>query len=338
MAPGAMGPPEMRRPRLPLDRSTADRLAAGQLDPRDAPPGYAAVAHLLHAAAHRPAALGSERIDDALRGQVVAILTADVLAPADLAATTAPLAAVAAAPPTAWSAPEPRTRRVTTRVATLAAVGVLSASGMAAAATGNLPDPAQDAVSRVAGFVGVDLPEGGGDAVPVGTVDDVADPATDPTTDPTAPPAGDGREQDTAARSGPPSADELPPAAGHGSAVSETARSSFDTGREHGQAVSEQARSKSQGNGNSGNGNGNGNGGSGTSTTTPTTVDQDPDPAGTSQPTGRPETPPGQVGRTDPAGVTPGAGAPSSTPGASHGQAGSHGGGPQGRPGGKPAP
>lgn len=48
---------------------------------------------------------------------------------------------------------------VTVKVTAIAAGTVLSMGGVAAAATGNLPDPAQDAVSDVAAHVGVDVPK-----------------------------------------------------------------------------------------------------------------------------------------------------------------------------------
>ena len=44
-------PEDPSQPMVPLDADTAERLLSGRLDPDDAPPGYADVARLLHAAA-----------------------------------------------------------------------------------------------------------------------------------------------------------------------------------------------------------------------------------------------------------------------------------------------
>jgi len=112
-----------------LDDGTAARLLAGDLAPADAPPGYAAVATVLQAAAAspRPAELGGE---DAARA---AFTAARCVGPA------------------------PR-RRHGARVAVLVAVGVLCLGGVAAAATGTLPRSVQSAAHDAFGSVGVSVP------------------------------------------------------------------------------------------------------------------------------------------------------------------------------------
>jgi hypothetical protein len=59
-------PDSSSRPIPPLDDATAERLLSGRLDPDDAPPGYAPVARLLHAAAAPPS-------PDELAGQPAAL-------------------------------------------------------------------------------------------------------------------------------------------------------------------------------------------------------------------------------------------------------------------------
>ena len=119
---------EMPRRTAPtrLDDDTAARLLAGDLAPADAPPGYAAVATVLQAAAAppRPAELDGE---DAAR---------------------AAFRRVGAAPRRGHPA----------RVAVLVAAGVLCLGGVAAAATGTLPRPVQSAAHDAFGSVGVSVP------------------------------------------------------------------------------------------------------------------------------------------------------------------------------------
>jgi hypothetical protein len=167
--------------RTPLDDVTADRLAGGSIDPADAPPGFVQVAEVL--AELRSAPFAASDPDPALLGAMVRAI---------------------------HDSPRPtRTLRMsrfrTTKVATIAAAVVLSTAGVAAAATGTLPDPAQDAVSDAASHVGVDLPAAHDDH-PTGNIDN-------PT------------ERDD-----------------HGVDVSETARTTEASGRDHGRAVSEVAR------------------------------------------------------------------------------------------------
>jgi hypothetical protein len=112
---------------LALDDDTAERLLAGDLDPADAPPGYAQVA-----AGGAPAT--AEPHPDELTGAAAAV--------AELAAVTRPGAA-AARPARGPS------RRRRTRLAVAVVVGALSIGGVAAAATGHLPEPIREAARDV---------------------------------------------------------------------------------------------------------------------------------------------------------------------------------------------
>jgi hypothetical protein len=104
----------------PLDHDTVERLLADRLDPADAPPGYAAVARVLSAAAGPPR-------PDELAGEEAAV--------------TAFVAIARSRPPVT------RSRRVGTpggrfsaRAVAVAVVAVLALGGVAAAATGLLPE------------------------------------------------------------------------------------------------------------------------------------------------------------------------------------------------------
>jgi hypothetical protein len=129
----------MRPNRHPLDEDSASRLLKGLVHPDDAPPGYGAVAGLLHSAAQLP--LGP--VDE------------------DAAATT--VSAMVEAIRGAAPAPQPSRRKTMLGKLlagkALAAVAVLglTATG-AAAATGTLPDPAQGVVSDAVSHVGVNIP------------------------------------------------------------------------------------------------------------------------------------------------------------------------------------
>lgn len=128
-----------RRPRP--DSSTADRLLAGQIGPDDAPPGYRKVARLLGEAAggFSEPAVGAD--ETALLGAMAA--------------------AIQAAPvPHTIPGRKPMLRKLlAAKTVAVASVLALSASG-AAAATGNLPDAAQDKVAKAAEHVGLNLPTG----------------------------------------------------------------------------------------------------------------------------------------------------------------------------------
>jgi hypothetical protein len=122
-----------------LDDHIVERLLAGDLDPADAPPGYAEVAVVLAAATAEPD-------PEELAGEAAAV--------AELAAVTR--AGAAAARP----ARGPGGRR-RTGLAVAAVVGALSMGGVAAAATGHLPEPIREAARDVltrAGLATADPP------------------------------------------------------------------------------------------------------------------------------------------------------------------------------------
>lgn len=130
-----MEPDEMRTRRLPLDDATADRLAAGELHPSDAPPGFASVAAALSAARG-----GHEAVEP--EGELLAAM---VRAIDDSPSTNRTLRSMRS--------------HLSLKIGALAGAALLSTAGAAAAATGNLPGPAQDAVAGVVRHVGVDLPK-----------------------------------------------------------------------------------------------------------------------------------------------------------------------------------
>jgi len=141
-----------------LDQRTADRLLAGQVDPDDAPPGYAEVASLFQAADAPPYPAELLREEQAV----------------------AAAARVVGAQPTRSAIPATRRSTVRSRffrvkVAGLIAVGtVLGTSGLAAA--GVLPDAAQNAASNVLSKVGISIP--GADQHPASTGTDISGIAT----------------------------------------------------------------------------------------------------------------------------------------------------------------
>ncbi len=125
-------PPEMPRarrsaPLLSLDDETASRLLDRTVDPEDAPPRYAPVATLLAAAA-APAR------------------------PVELTGGPPSVAALRSA------GDAPRRRGRTVRFAVVVGVAVLALSGVAAAATGSLPDPVQSVAHHALAAVGVSVP------------------------------------------------------------------------------------------------------------------------------------------------------------------------------------
>lgn len=120
------------------DDLTADRLLAGRVDPDDAPAGYAGAARVLAAAAepHVPS------------DPSPTLLTA--------------MAAAASSPARPLSRRSPVLDKLLTLKVGVAVVGALALTGgTAAAATGNLPDAAQDRVASIVEHVGVDLPDSG---------------------------------------------------------------------------------------------------------------------------------------------------------------------------------
>jgi hypothetical protein len=124
--------------RLALDEGTAERLLTGRLDPADAPPGYSPVAAVL-------AAMSAPPDTEELAGQ-------------------AAIVAVFAAATRSHSPQliDPRRSRVLTKLLTAkaaaAVLGVLMGGGVAAAATGNLPAPAQQTAHALLGGTGVPAP------------------------------------------------------------------------------------------------------------------------------------------------------------------------------------
>jgi len=113
----------------PLDQHTADRLLAVRLDPADAPPGYAALARLLAAATAPPR-------PDELAGERAAV--------AEFVAMTR------SRPPTRLSrrAGTPG-RRFSAKAIAVALAAVLTIGGVAAAATGLLPESGRRAADEV---------------------------------------------------------------------------------------------------------------------------------------------------------------------------------------------
>ncbi|MDP1820276.1 MAG: hypothetical protein Q8K58_10365 [Acidimicrobiales bacterium] len=186
---------EMFKHRVPLDSDTIDRLLDGRLDPHDAPPGYVDVVTVVRHAASGFAA--AEVDDELLRSMVHAIQTSPA--------------------PSTDRKPTMISKRLSAKVATAAAALVLSSAGVAAAAAGNLPGPAQDAVSKGLAHVGVELPTAGDDH-------------------PTADDHPTGEDHATGTADNPTDADQ------HGADVSATAHDTELTGADKGAAVSEVAK------------------------------------------------------------------------------------------------
>ena len=118
---------------LALDEETVERLLTGELDPGQAPPGYAEMAALLAAATAAPS-------DEELAGKEAAL--------AELRAVTRARAAATSRP----AKPVRRRRRV--GLAAVVVVGALVTGGAAAAATGRLPEPVREATRRILGTDG----------------------------------------------------------------------------------------------------------------------------------------------------------------------------------------
>jgi hypothetical protein len=208
-----------------LDQETANRLLAGRVVPDDAPPGYREVTQLLH---------------EARLGNGLSYVPDDAVIVAIVDAVTSP-----------ERIPRSRkhmlTRIVTTKAAVASAVVALSATG-AAAATGSLPDVAQNGLARAAEHVGINLPDNANDKareatqkdseqvedeVPASS-DDASDDAVDSGAPATISPTnGDPVEADKGAADDAPADDvradaATPPASGntndnHGAVVADTA-------------------------------------------------------------------------------------------------------------------
>jgi hypothetical protein len=134
--------------RLPLDRTTTEKMLSGALRPDQAPPGYARVAAILSAAAW-PALDG----DSALRERTLSAMARAVQETAS------------AAPPkdrTVRAHDKTRRRFLKTKlVAAMAAALLVMGSGLAFA--GALPAPMQNAASQVLGRFGIHVPRHHGD-------------------------------------------------------------------------------------------------------------------------------------------------------------------------------
>jgi hypothetical protein len=126
-----------------LDDSTADRLLAGTLDSEDVPPGYAGVAELLRTAR------GPTATDEL--GQSDAVVSA--------------MAAAVGVASGAMAHPTSKGKKMRGKLLSLKVIGIaipamaLTATG-AAAATSNLPAPAQSAIHGALAHVGVSIPNG----------------------------------------------------------------------------------------------------------------------------------------------------------------------------------
>ena len=125
------GPDRFRSDPLALDEGTAERLLAGSMDPADAPPAYRRVAEVLAAASAKP---GPEEL-------------------ASEARAVRSLAKVARSVP--HRAPSRRSpvlsKFISLKLATAATLGSLLIAGVAGAATGHLPAPAERVAQRMLG-------------------------------------------------------------------------------------------------------------------------------------------------------------------------------------------
>lgn len=185
-----------------LDPRTADRLLEGTVNADDAPPGYRQVAALLAAAATPAAACDADS--------------------AVLAGMTEAVGEGSTATPLTHRRTQPVVKKLlTAKAAAVFGVVALSTTG-AAAATGNLPDAAQDGLSKAASHIGVNLPDSADDKARAATTKDHGKP----------PDVAD--EGDVA--------NDANDANDHGETVSETARTTEAEGREKGEVVSETAR------------------------------------------------------------------------------------------------
>jgi hypothetical protein len=205
-----------------LDQDTADRLLAGRLTSDDAPPGYGRVAQLLQ---HAHVDKGLDVTDDELVVAMVnAIVTSD---------------------PARTKRHHVLTRIVTTKALVAAAVVALTATG-AAAATGTLPDNAQNGLARAAQHVGINLPKAASDKAREKSDhggSDATTPATESTeTDADAGGAGEHSDATTPGDSTATGAEASTPTTdNHGAVVSQTAHDADPSGGK-GEEVSPVAR------------------------------------------------------------------------------------------------
>jgi hypothetical protein len=175
---------------LALEEDTVERLLDGELSPDQAPPGYAEVAALLAATVAAPS-------PGELTGQEAAL--------AELRAVTRPQRV--GVPRGVGKAG----RRRRTGLVVAVAVGALSTGGIAAAATGHVPDPIRDATRRIFA-TGTDASPNPGrqpapragkaDAGGVTTVGQGATPTSEPGSTAMTDPVNDGRCRASSGREG----------------------------------------------------------------------------------------------------------------------------------------
>jgi hypothetical protein len=216
-----------------LDPGTADRLLAGRVDPDDAPPGYGEVAQLLQDARSWNGI--PDVMDDAVIVAIVDAITSDAI--------------------TSGERPPKRTRvlrrLVVTKVATVTAVVALTTTG-AAAATGSLPDHAQNRLAHAAAHIGIKLPEVANSNAPDATQPDSDESRNDPPETPATADTHEGTPGDDATSPAhTPTADPQPSrppdppadaaAPNHGDIVSQTAHDADPSGGK-GREVSPVAR------------------------------------------------------------------------------------------------
>ena len=212
-----------------LDQETAGRLLAGRLTSDDAPPGYRGVAQLLQRA---HVETGLDVTDDEIDEIVVAMVNA-----------------IVAGDPARTERNHGLTRIVTTKALVAAAVVGLTATG-AAAATGTLPDNAQNGLARAAQHIGINLPEAASDKAREKSDQPDPDPtaSTTPATEPTETEAdssgtgdhGEGTTPSDPAAAAAPDAS-TPTTDNHGAVVSQTAHDADPSGGK-GEEVSPVAR------------------------------------------------------------------------------------------------
>lgn len=136
-----------QHPHFDLDLDTANGLITGEIGPDDAPAAYAPVARVI-TAANAPAQ--AHELDDEARARAMFVRERGVATP--LAAPTHV--------PLAGSGRRRRSRRASRSAAAVAVAGTLVLTGgMAAAASGILPDPAQRIAHDVLSPIGISVPD-----------------------------------------------------------------------------------------------------------------------------------------------------------------------------------
>lgn len=131
----------MRDSQRPIDSALADALLSGHVSATDHEDGTAAVASLLDG-------MTRHAMSDPAPALVVAMAATARISVEPTTGTTRKRLMI--------------TKVLTTKLAAVTAVLVFTATG-AAAATGTLPDAAQDGVAKAAGHVGINLPDSAND-------------------------------------------------------------------------------------------------------------------------------------------------------------------------------